>query len=94
MKRASSLGVLNEPDKPVGELKVRPLPSLLSLQFFIQSALVSILNIFVPFGLAECLLLSLFFWPICLALYSLSVSYSLFLGASIINTSTASLLPY
>uniref|UniRef100_A0A672MFG5 Kinesin light chain n=1 Tax=Sinocyclocheilus grahami TaxID=75366 RepID=A0A672MFG5_SINGR len=30
MKRASSLGVLNEPDKPVGELNVRPHPSLLS----------------------------------------------------------------
>lgn len=35
MKRASSLGVLNEPDKPVDELNVRPHPSLLF--FFLSS---------------------------------------------------------
>uniref|UniRef100_A0A673M2B4 Kinesin light chain n=1 Tax=Sinocyclocheilus rhinocerous TaxID=307959 RepID=A0A673M2B4_9TELE len=37
MKRASSLGVLNEPDKPVAELKVRQLPSLLSADSFLFS---------------------------------------------------------
>lgn len=104
MKRASSLGVLNVPDKPVGELKVRqhlsfllflsPDSFLLSFQLSLFLLSVSILYIFIFLSLnSSCSLY--FFWPICLALYCLSVSHCwTLLRASIISTPTALSLPY
>lgn len=71
MKRASSLGVLNEPDKPVGELKVRqhlsfllflsPFSFLLSFQLSLSLLSQDLHLVYIYLSVSQFLLLSLCF---------------------------------